>query len=77
MWAFGDINAIANLDPLRWSSYMCLLPLVCELHKVEHDKDNKENKVRPVHIKDEASGDWRFETFEFALTGIRNGDLPL
>merc|ERR1712071_302516 len=67
MLAYGDINAIANLDPMRWSSYMGIFQMLSELHHIDHTDPEKSS--RPCHIKDKESGDWRFESFQFAMDG--------
>ena len=73
MWAYGDINALANLDPLRWSAYQGMFQLLSELHHIDHT--DKEKAKRPCHVKDDQTGDWRMDTFQGAMDAIREGQI--
>lgn len=73
MWSYGDINAIANLNPVRWSKYHTLPLLLNEIFQ----KTSGDLAKRPVHVKNEFTGDWRFDSFEQAVECVCTGRLPL
>lgn len=76
MWMWGDRNFLATFNPKRWSEWMTAEDLQKDI-RTAFDQDAEKNSTRPIKIKDQGRGDWRFGSVVEALWAIsdavRNG----